>query len=242
MTISVRSAAGKLVPGPWQSATVLQVRAETANAKTFRLRLAEPRPHLAGQHYIVRLTAPDGYRTQRSYSVASAPDGGIIELTVEHLPGGEVSEFLHKAVMPGDRLEVRGPIGSYFAWDGRTPALGIAGGSGVVPIMAMLRTARRLNRPGLMRALVSVRASDELYYSAELPGPDATVVYTRQTLPGAARPAGRLISGDLAPLIGRDQAAYVCGSPVFCDAVTAMLGDLHMPAARIKVERFGPSG
>lgn len=232
-------AAGNLVPGPWQLATVVDVHAETAHAKTFRLRLTEPRPHLPGQHYIVRLTAPDGYRAQRSYSVASAPGGDIIELTVEHLPDGEVSGFLHESVRPGDQLEVRGPVG-YFAWDGQTPALGVAGGSGVVPIMAMLRTARR-DRSGLVRAVVSARSPEELYYAAELPGPDAVIAYTRRTPAGARRLAGRLSPADIAPVARAGQAVYVCGSPGFCDAVTGMLEGLRVPARRIRAERFGPT-
>src|SRR6201995_239504 len=110
------------MPGPWQSATVLAVRTETASAKTFTFRLPDPRPHLPGQHYIVRLTAPDGYRAQRSYSVASPPDDGSeIELTIERLPDGEVSTFVHDGVVVGDTLEVRGPIGGWFVWDGVTP-------------------------------------------------------------------------------------------------------------------------
>jgi ferredoxin-NADP reductase len=220
---------------------VQEVRTETPTAKTFRLRLPDPRPYLPGQHFVVRLTAPDGYRAQRSYSVASAPGGDVIDLTVEHLPDGEVSGFLHESVRPGDKLEVRGPIG-YFAWDGQAPALGIAGGSGVVPVMAMLRTARRLNRPGLVRAVVSVRDPDQLYYAGELPGPDATVVYTRRTPPGGGRPPGRLSGDDIAPALQASQAVYVCGSPGFCDAVTGMLEGLRVPAGRIEAERFGPTG
>jgi ferredoxin-NADP reductase len=229
------------MPGPWQPATVLAVRTETPTAKTFTLRLVAPRPHLPGQHYIVRLTAPDGYRAQRSYSVASAPGGDTIDLTVERLPDGEVSGFLHEAVTPGDTLEVRGPIG-YFAWDGEAPALGVAGGSGVVPLMAMLRTARREGHPGLMQLVVSVRTPADLYYSGELPGPDAAVVYTRQVPAGFSRPAGRLTLADLAPAIRDGQVAYLCGSPTFCEGATSLLRDLEVPTERIRVERFGPSG
>jgi ferredoxin-NADP reductase len=228
-------------PGPWQSATVLDIHAETASAKTFTLRLADPRPHFPGQHYIVRLTAPDGYRAQRSYSVASAPGGDVVDLTVERLPGGEVSGFLHEAVMPGDTLEVRGPVG-YFAWDCKTPVLGVAGGSGVVPLMAMLRAARRDGRAGLVRLVVSVRTPADLYYSRELPGADVSIVYTRQVQVGSSRPAGRLALADLAPTVRDHQVAYVCGSPAFCDSATSLLGDLEVPAAHIRVERFGPSG
>src|SRR3989454_7428120 len=130
--------------GPWETATVVDVRSETANAKTFRLALPHPSPHLAGQHYIVRLTAPDGYTASRSYSLASPPDGSAeIELTVEHLPDGEVSSFLHEVVMPGDAIEVRGPIGGWFVWRGPTPDLLVGGGAGFVPLMAVDRLALR---------------------------------------------------------------------------------------------------
>jgi hypothetical protein len=143
----------------WRVATVESVRNETPTAKTFRLRLPEVSTHLAGQHEIVRLTAPDGYTAVRSYSIASPPDGSdVIELTVELLPDGEVSEFLHREVRPGDELEVRGPIGGWFIWRGDTPALLIGGGSGVVPLMAMLRLARRNKSADLLRLLVSSTA------------------------------------------------------------------------------------
>src|SRR5258708_35769224 len=123
----------------WQSATVVAIHDETATAKSFRLRLPGPSGHLAGQHYVIRLTAPDGYRASRSYSVASAPDDTPeIQLTVERFPDGEVSTFLHDDVVVGDELEVRGPIGGWFVWPGDAPALLIGGGSGVVPLMAML--------------------------------------------------------------------------------------------------------
>ena len=143
--------------------------------------------------------------------------------------------------MPGDTLEVRGPIG-YFAWDSKTPVLGVAGGSGVVPLMAMLRAARRDGHPGLIRLVVSVRTPADLYYSRELTGPDAAVVYTRQVPAGFSRPAGRLTLADLAPAIRGHQVAYLCGSSAFCDSAASLLRDLEVPAACIRVERFGPSG
>jgi ferredoxin-NADP reductase len=226
----------------WQAAKVVSVRDETPRARTFRLALPEPRPHLAGQYYVVRLTAPDGYTASRDYSVASAPDDtGEIELTVERLDDGEVSEFLHEVVVPGDELEVRGPIG-YFAWDGSTPALLVGGGSGVVPLMAMLRHARRIGRPDLVRLVVSARSPEDLYYADELPGPETTVIYTRQAPPGAGRAAGRIAVGDIAPLVRGGETAYVCGSPGFADAATAVLIEAGVPVESIRVERFGPSG
>ncbi|HYR64193.1 MAG TPA: ferredoxin reductase [Actinomycetota bacterium] len=228
--------------GPWEMATVVEVRAETANAKTFRLALPHPSIHLAGQHYIVRLTAPDGYTASRSYSVASPPDGSAeIELTVEHLPDGEVSSFLHEVVVPGDAIEVRGPIGGWFVWRGDAPALLVGGGSGVVPLMAMLRLARRSGRSDLLRLVVSARSPADLYYAAELPGPETTIVYTRATPPSWPRPVGRLNRGDLPAPIAPDATAYVCGTPGFADAATGLLADAGTPADRIRVERFGPT-
>lgn len=227
--------------GGWQQATVLDIRRETANAKTFRLRLSAPCRHAPGQHYVVRLTAPDGYRAQRSYSVASAPGGEWIELTVELLPGGEVSGFLHEVVALGDEVEVRGPIGGFFAWDGRVPLLGVAGGSGVVPLMSMLRHARCLGRTDLVRLLVSVGSPDQLYYADELPGPETTILYTRRTPPGAARQAGRLTTADVAGVVDADREVYVCGSPGFCDGATDVLLACGVDTRRVRVERFGPS-
>ena len=227
----------------WQTATVLAVHDETPRARTLRLALPEPRRHLAGQHYVLRLTAPDGYTASRSYSVASAPDDtGEIELTVEKLVDGEVSEFVHDVVLPGDELEVRGPIGGFFAWAGDSPALLVGGGSGVVPLMAMLRLARRTGRADLVRMVVSVRSPEDLYYATELPGPQTTVVYTRVAPPGAPRPPGRLAVADVAALVRGGEDAYVCGSAGFAEAATTVLLAAGVPVERIKVERFGPSG
>jgi ferredoxin-NADP reductase len=231
-----------LVAGPWQLAEVLAIREETPTAKTYRLALPQPSRHVAGQHYVVRLTAPDGYTASRSYSVASPPDGtNEIELTVERLEDGEVSTFLHDVVEPGDELEVRGPIGGWFVWDGLSPALLIGGGSGVVPLMAMLRQARRAERPDLLKVVISVRAPEDLYYADELPGPETTVVYTRQA-PTLGRPAGRLSADDLAPFVDEGTMTYVCGSPGFADGVSDLLVGLGVPVERIRVERFGPTG
>jgi ferredoxin-NADP reductase len=144
-------------------------------------------------------------------------------------------------VEPGDELEVRGPIGGWFVWDGQTPALLVGGGSGVVPLMAMLRDARRDGRTGLLRLVVSVRSPDDLYYADELPGPETTVVYTRHA-PTPGRPAGRLSADDLAPLVNPEAMAYVCGSPAFADAASDLLVGLGVPVERIRVERFGPTG
>jgi ferredoxin-NADP reductase len=224
-------------------AKVTEIRRETPNAKTFRLDLPERTAFLAGQHFIVRLTAPDGYTAQRSYSVASAPDGsGTIELTVERLPDGEVSSFLHDVVMVGDDLEVRGPIGGWFIWRGDTPAVLVGGGSGVVPLMSMLRLARLRGQADLVRLVVSVRRPGDLYYASELPGPQTTIVYTRATPPSWPRPAGRLSAADLPVPLNPDATGFICGSSGFADAATAVLRDGGMPVDRIRAERFGPTG
>jgi ferredoxin-NADP reductase len=230
------------VAASWQTATVLAIRDETPTAKTYRLALEAPTGHRAGQHYVVRLTAPDGYTASRSYSVASAPDGGAeLELTVERFDDGEVSVFLHDVLEIGDELDVRGPIGGYFVWDGTEPALLLGGGSGIVPLMAMLRLARATRRDDLVHLLVSVRSPENLYYAAELPGPDATVVYTRRAPPTSGRPAGRLRAADVEPHLRDDATVYVCGSAPFTDAVGDLVLALGVPAERVRVERFGPS-
>ena len=215
-----------------------EIRTETPTAKTFRLALADWRAHRPGQHYVVRLTAPDGYSASRSYSIASPPgDRGVIELTVERLPEGEVSMFLHDVVVPGDVLECRGPIGGWFVWDGDVPALLVAGGSGVVPVACMLRHARRERLEVPVRLVVSVRTPADLYYADELRAdPDVTVITTRVASDG--RPAGHLAADDLAP-VRPDAVAYVSGSNGFCDAATGLLQTLRQPAERIRVERFG---
>jgi ferredoxin-NADP reductase len=223
---------------------VTEIRHETASAKTFRLALPTPVEYLPGQHFVVRLRAPDGYQASRSYSVASAPDGsGSIELTVERLAEGEVSSFLHDVVVVGDELEVRGPIGGWFVWAGTGSALLVGGGSGVVPLMSMLRSARRRGQRDLVRLVVSVRTPGDLYYPAEIQGPETTVVYTRSAPAGSNRPPGHLGAGDLPPWssLAPDTTAFVCGSSGFADAATKLLAGAGMPPAQIRVERFGPT-
>jgi ferredoxin-NADP reductase len=197
---------------------------------------------LAGQHYVVRLTAPDGYQAARSYSIASPPDeSGEIELTVERLDDGEVSSFLHDELAVGDELEVRGPIGGWFVWSGETPAILVAGGSGIVPVMAMLRLARRIGRTDLVRLIVSARGADDLYYADELPGPDTTIVFTRATPLAWPRPAGRLNAHDLPSALDPDTTGYVCGSSGFADAAASLLSGAGLADTNIRIERFGPS-
>jgi ferredoxin-NADP reductase len=229
---------------PWQMSTVVAIKAETPGAKSYRLALAHAVGHRAGQHCVVRLTAPDGYRASRSYSIASAPDDDSpeFEITVERLEGGEVSSFLHDEVAVGDELEVRTPIGGWFVWDADSPALLIGGGSGVVPLMAMLRLARRLGRSDLLRLVVSVRTPDDLYYADEISGPETTLVYTRAAPAAFARPPGRLSPDDIPKPIDPAARAYICGSSGFADAAGDALMAAGVPTERIRVERFGPSG
>ncbi|MHB1139153.1 MAG: FAD-binding oxidoreductase [Microthrixaceae bacterium] len=232
---------------PWKLATVLGIRPETPRASTIRLQVPGATRHLPGQHYVVRLTAPDGYVAQRSYSVASAPDdSGEIELTVERLDDGEVSTYLHGGLEVGDRIEVRGPIGGWFVWTGDHPAVLVGGGSGVVPLMSMVRFARATGRSDLVRLIVSVRTPGDLLYADELPGPETTIVHTRSVPPGSERAAGRLSGEDLAMILpaplDADTTVYLCGSGGFADAASALLLGLGVPVDRIRVERFGPTG
>jgi ferredoxin-NADP reductase len=230
------------VTDPWRTARVVAIQDETAHTKTFRFALDEPSRHLAGQHYVVRLTAEDGYTASRSYSVASPPDdSNEFELTVERLDDGEVSTFLHDVVELGDELEVRGPIGGWFVWRGDTPAVLVGGGSGAVPLMAMLRLARHDRRSDLVRLVLSVRSPADLYYPDELPGPETTIVYTREAPADASRAPARLTRDDLAPAILPDATAYVCGSSGFADAASDLLVEAGVPVDRIRVERFGPT-
>jgi ferredoxin-NADP reductase len=227
---------------PWKTATVAGIKRETHRAKTFRLGLADPFHHVAGQHCVVRLTAPDGYTASRSYSIASAPDdSNEFEITVERLVDGEVSMFLHDVVVVGDELEIRGPIGGWFVWEGDAPALLVGGGSGVVPLMAMLRTARNAGRADLVRLVVSVRTPDDLFYGDEIVGPESTVVYTRAAPPTFTRPPGRLTRADIPQPLAAGCRGYICGSSGFAEAVSDVLIAVGLEPSAIRVERFGPT-
>ncbi|HEX2128482.1 MAG TPA: FAD-binding oxidoreductase, partial [Solirubrobacterales bacterium] len=156
-------------PGRWQIATVAEIKQETPRVKSFRLELPMWMPHCPGQHYVVRLTAEDGYRAQRSYSVASSPlDEGQIELTIDRLADGEVSPYFHDVLEAGDQVEVRGPFASYFVWRGESPTVLVGGGSGVVPLMCMLRHRRRAAPDTEMSLIYSVRNAVDVIYADEL--------------------------------------------------------------------------
>jgi len=231
-------------PGGWQIGTVTQIRPETPTVKTIRIALPMWMAHLPGQHYEVRLTAPDGYTAQRSYSIASSPLlGRAVELTIERLLDGEVSTYLHDVLAEGDDVEVRGPFTSYFVWRGESPVLLVGGGSGVVPLMSMLRH-RRLTMPELpMRLVYSVRTPGDVIYAGEL-GDDAELTYTKQAPPGWAGHAGRVDAEMLAPLASEfgDGLAFVCGTNGFVETAAVTLMEAGFEGSRIRTERFGPSG
>ncbi len=227
-------------PGRWQVATVTAIKAETSRVKSFRLALPMWMPHLPGQHYDVRLTAPDGYTAQRSYSIASSPlDHGEIELTIDRLDDGEVSPYFHDVVVEGDQVEVRGPFASYFVWRGESPAFLVGGGSGVVPLMAMLRHRRRAAPEAEMRLVYSVRAPDEVIYADEL-GPETELTYTREAPDGWEGHRGRID----AELFADDPMAiaFICGSNGFVEAASQLLVAAGVEPARVRTERFGPTG
>jgi ferredoxin-NADP reductase len=228
-------------PGRWQIATVMQIRRETPRVKSFRLELPMWMPHLPGQHYDVRLTAPDGYRAQRSYSIASsALDRGTVELTIDRLADGEVSPYVHDVLVEGDLVEVRGPFASYFVWRGESPVLLLGGGSGVVPLMAMLRLRRRTAPDAPMRLVYSVREPDDVIYADELGG-DALLTYTRRAPDGWGGHTGHLDAALLAEAaIDPRGIVFACGGHGFVETAAGLALEAGFDAARIRTERFGP--
>jgi ferredoxin-NADP reductase len=229
-------------PGRWQIGTIKSVKQETPRVKSLRIELPMWMPHLPGQHYDVRLTAPDGYQAQRSYSVASSPlDHGEIELTVDRLADGEVSPYIHDILVDGDQVEVRGPFASYFVWRGESPALLVGGGSGVVPLMAMLRHRRRTMPELPMRLVYSVRSGDDVIYRDEL-GDDALLTYTREPPPSWTGHTGRIDNGLIADAAQAGSVAFVCGSNGFVESASDLLLEEGLDAGQIRTERFGPTG
>jgi ferredoxin-NADP reductase len=229
-------------PGEWQIATVTEVKQETPRVKSFRFDVPMWMEHLPGQHYDVRLTAPDGYHAQRSYSIASSPlDVGEIELTIDLLDDGEVSPYFHEVVEEGDQVELRGPFTSYFVWRGESPVLLVGGGSGVVPLMAMLRHKRRTMPELDMRLVDSVRYPDDVIYADEI-GDDAVLTYTREAPESWNGHTGHIDAELLrAPAEGA-RLAFVCGSNGFVETASSLLLQLGMEPSAIRTERFGPTG
>jgi ferredoxin-NADP reductase len=236
----------------WQPAAVVEITAETPHVKTIVFDVPGWLGHRAGQHVDVRLTAEDGYQAERSYSIAAPANGARLELTIERLEQGEVSPYLTDELRPGDQIELRGPIGGYFVWEPSDggPVLLVAGGSGVVPLMAMIRLRAATRGEIAMRLLFSARQWDEIIYGddlARLEGDGLSVVYTlTRTQPagwtGYARRVDAAMLADVAPAPNVRPAIYVCRPTPFVEAVASDLVTLGHEPARIKTERFGPMG
>jgi len=231
-------------------ATVERVIRETPQAVTLQMDVPDWPGHRAGQHVEVRLTAEDGYRAQRSYSIANEPEAPGVAITVEELDGGEVSPYLAEAVQAGDQLELRGPIGGWFTWDARDggPLLLVGGGTGLVPLMAMLRHRRAVGSDAPARLLLSAQRPEVVLYQDELAALGDGVVtrtYTRAAPPGwtgATRRVDRAMLEEVAWPPGDEPRIYVCGPTGFVDAVADALVDLGHPPEHVRTERFGASG
>ena len=241
----------------WRVARVVDVLDETPHARTLMLDVPDWPGHRAGQHVDVRLVAEDGYQAQRSYSIASPPEDRHVALTVERLGDGEVSPYLCEALRPGDGLELRGPIGGYFVWDVSQPGpvLLVAGGSGIVPLMAMLRHRARSN-PSIrahapVRLLYSARALADVIYGSELaqhandPGVRVAITLTREAdanWSGYRRRIDRTMLDEVGWPASDHPLAFVCGPTPLVESVATLLVELGYEPTRIKTERFGPTG
>lgn len=238
----------------WHPTRLVDRWDETGSAVTLVFGVPGWPGHLPGQHVDVRLTAEDGYSTQRSYSLAAPDHGARVELTVQVVEDGEVSPFLAKDLGIGDPVELRGPVGGWFVWRPGTPGpvFLAGGGSGVVPLMAMVRARHEAGSAAPFHLVYSVRSPDEVYYAAELErrvrhedGLRVTVVHSRRAPLGASRPAGRLDAAELAELAwpaGREPLNFVCGPTGFVDEIATTLVTLGHPEHRVRTERFGASG
>jgi ferredoxin-NADP reductase len=247
--------AGTAVRGrlTWEVATAVALKNETPSVRTIELELPDWAGHRAGQHLDVGLTADDGYRAERSYSIASAP-GEPVMLTVERLDDGEVSPYLTEDLQTGDQMEIRGPIGGYFVWDGdkADPLLLVAGGSGVVPFRSILRHRARIGSIAPVRLLYSARSLPDVIYRQELdelgrPASGVEVIYTltRQQPPGWTGRTGRVNPAMLTEVAwpaAAEPLAFVCGPTPFVESVAAGLVGLGYPPARVKTERYGGTG
>ena len=236
----------------WQEAKVEAVVVQTPEVKSFLLRPPVWRSFMAGQHVDVRLTAPDGYQAQRSYSIASAPEDDALALTVERIEDGEVSPYLVEVVEPGDRFEVRGPIGGHFVWEASLggPLVLLGGGSGFVPLRAMLRHRAAAGSDVPTRALYSARALHEVIYREELtaldvPSLDLYLTLTREQPAGWSGYARRIDRELLAEVVfpaAEQPLIYICGPTAFVETAADLCVQLGHAPAHIRTERFGPTG
>ena len=239
----------------WQIASIKDIKPETAQVKSFTLALPMWMRHRAGQHYDIRLTAPDGYQAQRSYSIASEPEReGEVDLTVERIDDGEVSTYMHDVLAPGDRIEARGPIGGYFVWEATMdePLLLIAGGSGVVPLMSMLRHRAAAGGRNPTALLYSSRAFEDIIYYDELErlraaagGPQVFHTLTRSQ-PADWKGYRRRIDEDMlrevAGPLGKSLQVYICGPTLLVESAANSLVKIGVNSNQIRTERFGPTG
>ena len=235
----------------WHTGTVVEARPETSSARRIIVDVPSWPGNDAGQHIDLRLTAPDGYQATRSYSVGSSGPGTRIELAVDELPDGEVSPFLVRDLLVGDELEVHGPLGGFFVWrpGGSTPVQLIAGGSGVVPLVAMVRAHAAAGDGTPFRLLYSVRSPGDVFFRNELSSAAADAsplqldyVYTRDVPDGWPTPPGRLTRETLAAAVvppADGPRVFVCGPTAFVEAVAGWLLDLGFPSSSIRTERFG---
>ena len=238
----------------WQTGTVVSITVETSRVKTIALAMPDWAGHRAGQHVDVRLTAPDGYQTERSYSIASAPEDAYLELTVERLEGGEVSPYLVDELRPGDELELRGPVGGYFVWEnepGGAPLFLIGGGSGMTPFRSMVRHHRASGSRVPVRVLCSSRSLELLIYREELfklaadDLIDVSVTLTREAPDDWRGYRGRIDPALLATTgwpAGEKPLTYICGPTAFVEAAAAAMVSWGHAPGRIRTERFGGTG
>lgn len=239
----------------WQIASIANIKPETPNVKTFTLKLPSWMRHRAGQHYDIRLTAEDGYQAQRSYSIASEPEReGEVDITVERLDDGEVSSYLHDVVTQGDRIEVRGPIGGYFVWEAgmNEPLLLIAGGSGVVPLMSMIRHRAAAEAKNPTALLYSSRSFEDVIYYDELDrlsksnaGLQIFHTLTRSQpadWKGYARRIDEAMLREVAGPLGSSTQVFICGPTLMVESAANALVKIGIDANRIRTERFGPTG
>jgi ferredoxin-NADP reductase len=238
----------------WQLGNVTELVEETPRVGTLRLQVPEWPGHLAGQHVDVRLTADDGYQAQRSYSIASAPEDPRLAITVERLEDGEVSPYLVGELKVGDKLELRGPIGGYFVWKpgAARPLLLIAGGSGIVPLMAMLRHRKAIGNKDPARLLYSSRTIEDIIYKNELDrlsssADGLTVVHTlTRSQPSGWEGYGRRIDRDMVRDMAwpakQEPAAFICGPTAFVETAADLLVEFAYGPGLIKTERFGATG
>ena len=237
--------------GLWKVGRVTAVHAETPTARSLEIEIHDWPGNIAGQHLDLRLTAPDGYTATRSYSIASAGTGTLVQLAVDKLPDGEVSPYLVDEVVVGDELELRGPLGGWFVWrpEQTEPVQLIAGGSGVVPLVAMIRAHESAGSTAKFRLIYSVRAPGDIFFADELmalaessQNLEITWVYTREVPDGWPTPAGRVNRATLVQSTlpaSEGPTIFVCGPTGFVESVADLLVELGHPPARVKTERFG---